>query len=66
MGERLATAQTEREQALQAAGATREEAAGMRGELEALRVQNAALLDALKPAKAAPSVPPLDQIDLRL
>lgn len=66
MGERLATAQTEREQALQAAGATREEAAGMRGELEALRVQNAALLDALKPAKTAPSVPPLDQIDLGL
>ena len=66
MGERLTQAQTEREQALQAAGATREEAAGMRGELEALRVQNAALLDALKPAKTAPSVPPLNQIDLGL
>jgi chromosome segregation ATPase len=66
MGERLAMAQTEREQAMQAASATREDAAGMRGELEALRVQNAALLDALKPAKVAPSVPPLDQIDLGL
>ena len=66
MGERLATAQTEREQALQAASATREEAAGMRGELEALRVQNAALLAALKPASAVPTVPPLDQIDLGL
>ncbi|OQX11013.1 MAG: hypothetical protein BWK73_18680 [Thiothrix lacustris] len=66
MGERLAMAQTEREQAMQAASATREDAAGMRGELEALRVQNTALLDALKPAKVAPSVPPLDQIDLGL
>jgi chromosome segregation ATPase len=51
MGERLATAQTEREQAMQAASATREDAAGMRGELEALRVQNAALLEALKPTQ---------------
>ncbi len=50
MGERLATAQTEREQALQAASATREDAAGMRGELEALRVQNSALLATLTPA----------------
>lgn len=47
MSERLTTAQMEREQALQAAGATREDAAGMRGELEALRVQNAALLTSL-------------------
>ena len=66
MGERLTTAQTEREQALQAASVTREEAAGMRGELEALRVQNAALLNTLKPLPAAPAVPPLDQIDLGL
>lgn len=66
MQERLTTAQMEREQALQAAGATREEAAGMRGELEALRVQNAALLNALKPLPAAPAVPPLNQIDLGL
>jgi chromosome segregation ATPase len=64
--QRLTTAQTEREQALQAAGATREDAAGMRGELEALRVQNAGLLNALKPLPAAPAVPPLDQIDLGL
>ena len=66
MGERLTTAQTEREQALQAASATREDAAGMRGELEALRVQNAALLNTLKPVPAVPAVPPLDQIDLGL
>ena len=66
MGERLTKAQTEREQALQAASATREDAAGMRGELEALRGQNAALLNTLKPLPAAPAVPPLDQIDLGL
>jgi chromosome segregation ATPase len=70
MGERLAMAQTEREQAMQAASATREDAAGMRGELEALRVQNAALLDALKPVPALQTVlvvePSLDQIDLDL
>jgi chromosome segregation ATPase len=52
MGERLSQAQTEREQALQAASAAREDAAGMRGELEAMRVQNAALL-----ATIAPPVP---------
>ncbi len=70
MGERLATAQTEREQALQTASATREDAAGMRGELETLRVQNVALLDALKPVPALQTVlavePSLDQIDLDL
>ena len=66
MGERLTTAQMEREQALQAASATREDAAGMRGELEALRGQNAALLNTLKPLPAAPAVQPLDQIDLGL
>ncbi|QQZ31089.1 KfrA (plasmid) [Thiothrix subterranea] len=66
MGERLTTAQAEREQALQAASATREDAAGMRGELEALRVQNAALLNTLKPVPAAPTVPPLDQMNLGL
>jgi chromosome segregation ATPase len=65
MGERLAQAQAEREQAMQAASATREESALIRGELEALRVQNAALLNTLKPLPAAP-VPPLDQIDLKL
>jgi chromosome segregation ATPase len=54
MQERLTTAQMEREQALQAAGATREEAAGMRGELEALRVQNAALLATLAPVTDTP------------
>ena len=54
LNERLTQAQTEREQALQAAGATREEAAGMRGELEALRVQNAALLATLAPAADTP------------
>ena len=53
MQERLTTAQMEREQALQAASATREDAAGMRGELEALRVQNAALLATLAPAAPA-------------
>ena len=54
LNERLTPAQTEREQALQAASATREEAAGMRGELEALRVQNAALLATLAPATDTP------------
>ncbi len=54
LNERLTQAQTEREQALQAAGATREEAAGMRGELEALRVQNAALLATLTPVTDTP------------
>ena len=53
MGERLTQAQAEREQALQAAGATREDAAGMRGELEALRGQNAALLATLTPQAPA-------------
>ena len=66
MGERLAMAHAERAQALQAASATREDAAGMRGELEALRVQNVALLNTLKPLPAEPTVPPLDQIDLGL
>lgn len=66
LNERLTQAQAEREQALQAASATREDAAEMRGELEALRVQNAALLNTLKPLPAAPTVPPLDQIDLGL
>ncbi|WML92517.1 DNA-binding protein (plasmid) [Thiothrix lacustris] len=49
LNERLTQAQTEREQAQQAASSTREDAAGLRGELEALRVQNAALLETLKP-----------------
>ena len=53
LNERLTQAQAEREQALQAASATREDAAGMRGELEALRVQNAALLATLSPAAPA-------------
>ena len=61
MSEQLAMAQ-----ALQSASATREDSAGIRGELEALQVQNAALLDTLKLAKTAPLVPPLDQIDLGL
>ncbi len=64
MGERLIQAQTEREQALQAASATREEAAGLRGELEALRVQNAALLAIMKPVSV--TAPPLDQVELKL
>ena len=50
LNELLTQAQTEREQAQQAASVTREDAAGMRGELEALRVQNAALLATLAPA----------------
>lgn len=54
MGERLTQAQAKREQALQAASATREDAAGMRGELEALRVQNAALLATLAPVTDTP------------
>ena len=54
LNERLTQAQMEREQTLQAAGTTREEAAGMRGELEALRVQNAALLATLAPAVDTP------------
>lgn len=49
MGERLTTVKMEREQALQAASATREDAAGMRGELEALRAQNVTLLASLAP-----------------
>ena len=53
LNERLTQAQTEREQAQQAASVTREDAAGMRGELEALRVQNAALLATLAPAAPA-------------
>ena len=64
MGTRLNQAQAEREQALQAEGQSREAAAGMRGELEALRVQNAALLATLKPSTT--HAPPLDQIDLKL
>jgi len=53
VNERLTQAQTEREQAQQAASVTREDAAEMRGELEALRVQNAALLATLAPAAPA-------------
>ena len=53
LNERITQAQTEREQAQQAASVTREDAAGMRGELEALRVQNAALLATLAPAAPA-------------
>lgn len=49
LNERLIQAQTEREQAQQTASVSREDAAGMRGELEALRTQNAALLASLKP-----------------
>ena len=66
LNERLTQAQAEREQALQAASTTRELAAGMRGELEALRAQNAALLHTLKPLPTTAVVPPLDQIDLGL
>jgi len=54
LNERLTQAQAEREQALQAASTTREDAAGLRGELEALRVQNAALLATLTPAADTP------------
>lgn len=49
MNERFAQAQTEREQAKQANGPSREESALLRGELEALRMQNTALLETLKP-----------------
>ena len=66
LNERLTKDQVEREQALQAASTTRELAAGMRGELEALRAQNAALLHTLKPLPTTAVVPPLDQIDLGL
>lgn len=55
LGERLDKAQAEKEQALQAASTSREDAAGLRGELEALRVQNAALLATLTPP--APDTP---------
>ncbi|EIJ37057.1 DNA-binding protein [Thiothrix nivea] len=55
LGERLDKAQAEKEQVLQAASTSREDAAGLRGELEALRVQNAALLATLTPA--APDTP---------
>ena len=52
IGERLTQAQTDKEQAQQAASASRETAAQLRGELEALRTQNAALLASLTaPAK---------------
>ena len=65
LGERLDKAQSEKEQAQQAASTSRETAAQMRGELEALRVQNAALLAAVKPQPPAAS-PALDQIDMGL
>ena len=65
LGEHLDKAQTEKEQAQQAASTSRETAAQMRGELEALRVQNAALLAAVKPQPPAAS-PALDQIDMGL
>ncbi len=55
LGERLDKAQAEKEQVLQAASTSREDAAGLRGELEALRVQNAALLATLTPP--APDTP---------
>lgn len=64
LGERLDKTQTEKEQAQQAGSQSREEAAKMRGELEALRTQNAALLAAVKPQPPAP--PALDQIDMGL
>lgn len=51
--ERLDKAQSEKEQAQQATSASREEAAKLRGELEALRVQNATLLATLAPAAPA-------------
>lgn len=49
LGERLDKAQIEKEQAQQAGSQSREEAAQMRGELEALRTQNAALLASITP-----------------
>jgi len=52
--ERLTQAQTELGHAQQIASNSREEAARQRGELEALRMQTAALLEALKPAPSAP------------
>jgi phage shock protein A len=45
---------------------TTKRADDLKAELQHAHTTNAALLDALKPAKAAPSVPPLDQIDLGL
>lgn len=49
-------AQMEREKALQDANANRENAAEMRGELEVLRTQNAALLASLQPVVNQPPV----------
>ena len=65
LGERLDKAQTEKEQAQQAASRSREDAAGLRGGLEALRVQNAALLAMVKPP-TTPAPPTLDQIGMDL
>lgn len=64
LGEHLDKAKAEKEQVLQAASTSREKAAGLRGELEALRVQNAALLAAFKPASAI--VPSLNQVEMKL
>lgn len=55
LGERLDKAQTDKEQAQQAASQNREETAQLRGELEALRTQNTALLASLTPP--APDTP---------
>ena len=65
LGERLDKAQTEKEQAQQAASRSREDAAVLRGGLEALRVQNAALLAMVKPP-TTPAPPTLDQIGMDL
>ena len=50
--ERMSKAESERDQALTAASAAREDAAGLRGQLEATKTQNEAMLIAWKPAAA--------------
>lgn len=50
--ERMSKAESERDQVLTAASAAREDAAGLRGQLEATKTQNEAMLIALKPAAA--------------
>ena len=53
IGGRLTQAEAEGGQAQQAASTAREEAARLRGELEAIRVQNTALMEAFKPQAPA-------------
>lgn len=52
--ERVNKAETDRDQARAATAAAREDAATLRGPLEAIRTQNEAMLSALTPAPADP------------